>query len=54
MLLARTRAALDALRAPAILVTHAGPIRAAFFAATGDPAAWQRPVPHATPIRLTP
>lgn len=51
MLLARTRAALAGISGPAIVVTHAGVIRAALFA-NGDEGAWQRRVPYATPIRL--
>ena len=51
MLLARTRAALADLPGPAIIVTHAGVIRAA-LAAAGDEGAWQRRVPYATPIPL--
>lgn len=46
MLLARVRAAIaDQRRAagPSLVVTHAGPIRAALFDA-GECAAWQRPV----------
>jgi alpha-ribazole phosphatase len=41
MLLARVRRALDRCDGRTLAVTHAGPIRAALFATSGDDAAWQ-------------
>jgi alpha-ribazole phosphatase len=55
MLLARTRRALRRARAAGgrtLAVTHAGPIRAALFAATGSAAAWQRPVAFGEIVRI--
>jgi len=55
MLLARTRRALGRLRATrgrTLAVTHAGPIRAALFAASGRAEAWQRPVAFGEIVRI--
>ena len=54
MLLARTRRALDGCRAAGdtLAVTHAGPIRAALVAVSGDPAAWQRPIGFGETVAL--
>lgn len=54
MLLERTRAALADCReadGPWLVVSHAGVIRAALFAA-GDPDAWQRPVGFGEIVRI--
>lgn len=52
MLLDRTRRALAGCAGATVAVTHAGVIRAALFAAGGDPAAWQRPVGFGEIVRL--
>jgi alpha-ribazole phosphatase len=57
MLLARTRRALDRCRAApghALVVTHAGPIRAALLATGGNAAAWHRAVGFGEAIALDP
>lgn len=54
MLRARVRRALARLPrcGTTLVVTHAGPIRAAVAITRPDPAAWSRAVPFLTPIRL--
>jgi alpha-ribazole phosphatase len=56
MLLARTRRALDRCRGPAgtLVVTHAGPMRAALVATGGGDAAWRRAIGFGEAITLDP